>query len=109
MMTEALIETIAAEMSDQMDARGWQVNRNQSPPGLHAMVTAQHLAVVEDYLADLAAAVAAVRADPPPRPAPPTGPLAAASRGAPPHKVRRSPRHAGTAPKKTVQRDRLPR
>ena len=51
-------------VGDQMDARGWQVNRNQSPPGLHAMVTAQHLAVVEDYLADLAAAVAAVRADP---------------------------------------------
>ncbi len=47
-----------------MDARGWQVNRNQLPPGLHAMVTAQHLAVVDDYLADLGEAVAAVRADP---------------------------------------------
>lgn len=51
-------------VGDQMDARGWQVNRNQHPPGLHAMVTAQHLAVVEDYLADLRAAVDAVRADP---------------------------------------------
>ncbi|MGB1140470.1 MAG: pyridoxal phosphate-dependent decarboxylase family protein [Halioglobus sp.] len=51
-------------VGDQMDGRGWQVNRNQHPPGLHAMVTAQHLAVVEDYLADLRAAVDAVRADP---------------------------------------------
>jgi glutamate/tyrosine decarboxylase-like PLP-dependent enzyme len=51
-------------VGDQMDARGWQVNRNQLPPGLHAMVTAQHLAVVDDYLADLGDAVAAVRADP---------------------------------------------
>ncbi len=51
-------------VGDQMDARGWQVNRNQHPPGLHAMVTAQHLAVVDDYLADLRAAVDVVRADP---------------------------------------------
>ena len=51
-------------VGDQMDARGWQVNRNQYPPGLHAMVTAQHLAVVDDYLSDLRDAVAAVRADP---------------------------------------------
>ena len=51
-------------VADQMDARGWQVNRNQSPPGIHAMVTAQHLAVVDAYLSDLAEAVAAVRADP---------------------------------------------
>ncbi|CAA0081433.1 putative sphingosine-1-phosphate lyase [Halioglobus japonicus] len=51
-------------VGDQMDARGWQVNRNQYPPGLHAMVTAQHLAVVEDYLADLRDAVVAVKADP---------------------------------------------
>jgi glutamate/tyrosine decarboxylase-like PLP-dependent enzyme len=51
-------------VGDQMDARGWQVNRNQYPPGLHAMVTAQHLAVVADYLADLREAVAAVKADP---------------------------------------------
>ena len=51
-------------VGDQMDARGWQVNRNQLPPGLHAMVTAQHLAVVDEYLADLRAAVATVKADP---------------------------------------------
>jgi sphinganine-1-phosphate aldolase len=36
----------------------------QQPDGLHAMVTAQHLDVVDRYLADLADSVAAVRADP---------------------------------------------
>jgi sphinganine-1-phosphate aldolase len=43
---------------------GWQVNRNQFPPGLHAMVTAQHLKVVDPYLADLKTAVATVKANP---------------------------------------------
>ena len=51
-------------VGDQMDAKGWNVNRLQNPDGLHAMVTAQHLAVVQTYLADLRAAVAAVRANP---------------------------------------------
>jgi glutamate/tyrosine decarboxylase-like PLP-dependent enzyme len=51
-------------VGDQMDALGWQVNRNQQPAGLHAMVTAQHLQVVDQYLADLNTAVAAVKADP---------------------------------------------
>jgi glutamate/tyrosine decarboxylase-like PLP-dependent enzyme len=51
-------------VGDRLDARGWSVNRVQHPEGLHAMVTAQHLEVVDRYLADLAAAVAEVRADP---------------------------------------------
>lgn len=51
-------------VGDQMDARGWQVNRLQFPEGLHAMVTAKHLDVVDAYLADLRASVAAVKADP---------------------------------------------
>ena len=51
-------------VGDQMDAKGWQVNRNQYPSGLHAMVTAQHLKVVDQYLADLADAVATVKANP---------------------------------------------
>ena len=51
-------------VGDQMDAQGWQVNRNQYPPGLHAMVTAQHLKVVDAYLADLRAAVETVKANP---------------------------------------------
>jgi glutamate/tyrosine decarboxylase-like PLP-dependent enzyme len=48
----------------RMDAHGWSVNRVQHPEGLHAMVTAQHLQVVERCLADLGEAVAEVRADP---------------------------------------------
>ena len=51
-------------VGDQMDAKGWHVNRLQSPDGLHAMITAQHLAVVDDYLRDLRDAVATVKADP---------------------------------------------
>ena len=47
-----------------MDAWGWHVNRLQSLDGLHAMIPAQHLAVVDDYLSDLRAAVATVKADP---------------------------------------------
>jgi len=51
-------------VGDQMDARGWQVNRNQFPAGLHAMVTAQHLQVVGAYLEDLRAAVETVKQNP---------------------------------------------
>ena len=51
-------------VGDQMDARGWQVNRLQFPEGLHAMVTAKHLESVEAFLRDLKAAVAIVKADP---------------------------------------------
>ena len=51
-------------VGDQMDAKGWQVNRNQFPAGLHAMVTAQHLQVVDSYLGDLQAAVVTVKKHP---------------------------------------------
>lgn len=51
-------------VGDQMDKKGWQVNRNQHPAGLHAMVTAQHLKVVDQYLADLKDCVAIVKANP---------------------------------------------
>ncbi len=47
-----------------MDSVGWQVNRNQFPSGLHAMVTAQHLKVVDQYIADLKTSVEAVKANP---------------------------------------------
>lgn len=51
-------------VGDQLDAKGWKVNRLQKPDGLHAMVTAGHLGVVAEYLGDLKAAVAAVKANP---------------------------------------------
>ncbi|MBN8508106.1 MAG: hypothetical protein J0L57_05780, partial [Burkholderiales bacterium] len=49
---------------DRMGASGWKINRLQKPDGLHAMVTAQHAKVTGEYLRDLRAAVAAVKADP---------------------------------------------
>jgi len=51
-------------VGDQMDTKGWTVNRLQRPDGLHAMITAGHLAVVDDYLRDLKDAVATVKAHP---------------------------------------------
>lgn len=48
----------------QMEQAGWSLNRTQKPDGIHAMVTAQHLAVVPQYLADLAEAVDTVRKNP---------------------------------------------
>ncbi|RYF17747.1 MAG: aspartate aminotransferase family protein [Comamonadaceae bacterium] len=51
-------------VGDQLDAKGWKVNRLQKPDGLHAMITAGHLKVVDDYLRDLREAVDVVRADP---------------------------------------------
>jgi glutamate/tyrosine decarboxylase-like PLP-dependent enzyme len=51
-------------VGEQMNEKGWLVNKNQKPEGLHAMVTAQHLKVVDEYLADLKEAVATVKANP---------------------------------------------
>ena len=51
-------------VGDQMDARGWKINRLQNPDGLHAMITASHLDVMDDYLRDLKEAVATVKAHP---------------------------------------------
>ena len=51
-------------VGEQMDAKGWKVNKNQKPDGLHAMVTAQHLKVVEDYLRDLRLSVEEVKSNP---------------------------------------------
>ena len=51
-------------VGDQMEAKGWHIDRQQKPECLHAMVTPLHAAVVTDYLNDLAAAVAHVRQHP---------------------------------------------
>ena len=51
-------------VGDQMDAKGWQINRLQNPDGLHAMITAQHLEVMDAYLCDLRESVATVKAHP---------------------------------------------
>ncbi len=51
-------------VGDQLETSGWHVDRLQFPDALHAMITARHLEVVDEYLADLREAVAAVRKDP---------------------------------------------
>ncbi|HEY0991018.1 MAG TPA: aspartate aminotransferase family protein, partial [Kofleriaceae bacterium] len=45
-------------------ARGWTVDRQHRPPSIHLTVTANHAAIVDEYLADLARAVDDVRRDP---------------------------------------------
>jgi sphinganine-1-phosphate aldolase len=51
-------------VADRLEARGWTVDRQHRPTSIHLTVTANHAAVVDDYLADLAASVAEVRANP---------------------------------------------
>ena len=51
-------------VADRLEARGWSVDRTQHPAAIHLTVTANHRAIVPDYLADLRAAVAEVAADP---------------------------------------------
>ena len=48
-------------VGDEMDARGWHVDRQQRPPSLHLMITAAHTGLAPKILADLAASVEAAR------------------------------------------------
>jgi sphinganine-1-phosphate aldolase len=45
-------------VADAMDDRGWHLNRNTDPRGIHLMLSPAHAAVLDDLLGDLAAAVA---------------------------------------------------
>lgn len=49
------------EVADELALRGWHFDRQHFPPSLHVTVTYPHVAVAEEFLADLAAAVAIVR------------------------------------------------
>ena len=51
-------------VGDEMEKGGWHIDRLQRPDALHAMVTASHDRVVDEYIADLAQAVGHVRAHP---------------------------------------------
>lgn len=51
-------------MGDQLEARGWLVDRLQRPSALHCMVMPRHASVVETYLNDLREAAEIVRRDP---------------------------------------------
>ena len=45
-------------VADVMDARGWNLNRNVEPRGLHMMLSPAHATVADELLADFADAVA---------------------------------------------------
>jgi glutamate/tyrosine decarboxylase-like PLP-dependent enzyme len=51
-------------VGDQLEERGWLIDRLQRPSALHCMVTPRHADVVEAYLEDLRAAVEIVRRHP---------------------------------------------
>jgi glutamate/tyrosine decarboxylase-like PLP-dependent enzyme len=44
-------------VGDQMDDRGWHLDRQHDPDALHLMVSPEHEGVVDDFLADLQQAV----------------------------------------------------
>ena len=58
------IDLAVYAIADRLEARGWTVDRQHKPASIHLTVTANHAAIVDDYLADLTAAVADVRRDP---------------------------------------------
>ena len=51
-------------IADQLQERGWSVDRQQSPPCVHCSTNGTNLPVVDQYLADLAQAAVHVRAHP---------------------------------------------
>ena len=51
-------------IADRLEARGWSVDRMHRPEAIHLTVTANHAAIVGEYLADLRGALDEVRADP---------------------------------------------
>lgn len=51
-------------VADQMEARGWSVDRQQRPSSVHCTVTSNHLSIIDDYVRDLRESVAHVKAHP---------------------------------------------
>lgn len=51
-------------VGDQMEARGWQIDRLQRPEGLHVMVVPGHVKIIDEYLGDLQASVDTIRSNP---------------------------------------------
>jgi glutamate/tyrosine decarboxylase-like PLP-dependent enzyme len=45
-------------VADVMDARGWNLNRNTEPKGVHLMLSPAHADVVDELVADLTDAIA---------------------------------------------------
>jgi sphinganine-1-phosphate aldolase len=48
-------------IADRMTARGWSVGRIREPRGIHLMLTPVHAPIIDEYLADLAAATSEAR------------------------------------------------
>jgi hypothetical protein len=51
-------------LADQLEKRGWSVDRQHRPSSIHLTVTANHAPVIDRYLADLRECLAEVRANP---------------------------------------------
>jgi len=51
-------------VGDQMEAKGWQIDRLQRPEGLHVMVVPGHARIISEYLSDLKTSVEVVRSNP---------------------------------------------
>ena len=51
-------------VADQLEARGWHIDRQQDPPSIHLTVMAAHNETADAYLDDLRAAVAVVQQTP---------------------------------------------
>jgi len=51
-------------VGDEMEKRGWHIDRLQKPEALHAMVVPKHAEVVDIYLSDLEEAVEIVKQHP---------------------------------------------
>ena len=51
-------------VADLLEEKGWAPDRQQYPASLHVTLTSNHEAIIDDYLADLADAVAQCRANP---------------------------------------------
>jgi glutamate/tyrosine decarboxylase-like PLP-dependent enzyme len=51
-------------VADQMEKRGWHIDRLQKPEALHVMVTPRHLEIADSYLDDLQESVAFVKKHP---------------------------------------------
>jgi glutamate/tyrosine decarboxylase-like PLP-dependent enzyme len=51
-------------VADQMELRGWHIDRQQKPPSVHSTIMSNHLDFIDEYLRDVREAVDFVRAHP---------------------------------------------
>jgi sphinganine-1-phosphate aldolase len=60
----ATVGVDAYALADRMEARGWTIDRQQRPASIHLTVTANHAAIVDEYIADLRASLVELKANP---------------------------------------------